>query len=199
MSAKSAGLGIVTAAAFAVGCEDHELRPLPIDGGIVIDEPPIPAAFSATGIVGNGGPAVGTVVVAWFVPDPERAYSFGSGTSRGTHFTVTLDTAPPAAALPEDGDFGMAPLVLMPEGTVVAEGNIDETDIEGMLGLSDGAIVYNRAGAPTSPWGKPFPPGFSCAKCVRVSGEIFDTLELVSCASLRIEVTEPAGGWCNLW
>jgi hypothetical protein len=143
--------------------------------------------FEIDGNVSAGAPANGTVVVLW--DTIQSVYKWGDGVSSDASFTVTLDfTPPPGIAVPTTGVAVGYP-VLVPDGTVIADGVIDFKTLS-YLGIStDYGIVYKDALATGLgvTWDETFGAGYSCAHCIRqITGH--DTFELTPCANVTIDV-----------
>jgi hypothetical protein len=143
--------------------------------------------FEVDGFVSGSAPQSGTVVAVWDTSG--GTYKWGDGTSSGTSFTATLDFTPPPGI--EFGTSGVAVgnLVLVPDGTVIADGTIDLTTLS-YLGISTGySIIYKDALASGLglTWDESFGGGYSCAQCITpITGK--DIYQLTPCANVTIDI-----------
>lgn len=143
--------------------------------------------FEIDGNVSGSAPSAGTVVVVW--DTIQDAFKWGDGTSSGASFTVTLDLAPPLGIQVPNSGVAVGYPVLVPDGTVIADGVVDLTNLSYLGITTDQAIVWKDATAAGLglTWDATFGAGYSCAHCIRqITGH--DTLELTPCANVTIDV-----------
>ncbi|CAN5203107.1 hypothetical protein BH11MYX1_BH11MYX1_32990 [soil metagenome] len=151
-----------------------------------------PGAFGT--VVATGGasvPATGNVLAIWAVSSgsPDYLYKFGDGTSTGAAVTMEFPVAPPPAALNLGASgFGVGVLTLYPAPQTYPDGVITDAQFQtGMLGASSNyAVIYKAPGANALAWLANFPTGYSCGRCVPVTG--LDSWEPVSCDAAVIDV-----------
>ena len=170
---------LLVACALAAGCQNS--------GG---------AAFEVVGATGVTAAPRGPVIALWEIRTVEPSYfvKYGDGMRFESQFSLTWDADPPAEVLDVDG-IGVAIFALLPDTTVVADGEYDLIDLP-IRGISaDTAVVY-KSGATTAPaWAAALPPRFSCARCVRSPDGTGDSFELAPCASVTIG--GPAAPLCD--
>lgn len=186
MTAIRLGLFSLLCSAMAlVGCASDPSAPGSIGG-------------SLRASVGHTVPESANVYVVWTVSSssPDYQYAFGSGTSTGGRFVLPLGAPPPAEAL-NMGELGVGLIVLVPEGTTLSEGILEdaaEEEFEGaMLGASPRhAIIYRASATSHLDWDASFPVGeYSCGQAVERPTETFDAFEPVDCSEVIIEVGDP--------
>jgi hypothetical protein len=154
-------------------------------------------SFSAEGTVsalsGAEVPASAKTIVVWSVAQeaPTAGYKFGSGTSTDATFVISLDEAPPEAAISEDG-IGVGFIALVDADADVPDGEFGP-DAAALLGISPKhAVVYKTADATGLEWSTDFEEGYSCGSCVEGEGEDFDTFTQSDCDEATIEVSTDA-------
>src|SRR5690242_156503 len=79
--------------------------------------------FEVDGSISGSAPASGTVVVVW--DTTQNVYKWGDGVSSDSSFTVTLDLTPPVGIEVPTTGVAVGYPVLVPDGTVIADGVID--------------------------------------------------------------------------
>jgi len=155
------------------------------------------AAFEVEGATTLTAAPRGTVVALWEIKSvtPSYFYKYGDGIRADTQFTIGWDADPPAEALDVDG-FGVAIFALLPDTTVVADGEYDLADLP-IRGLStDTAVVYKASTVTDPAWAAALPPRFSCARCARSPAGTGDSFELTPCAAVTIGIpTAPLCDW----
>jgi hypothetical protein len=178
-------LALALALPFVAGC-----------GGDSPTEPQLPITFSGTIQVLNGTtvPANARVLAMWGVSagSPDYSYVYGTGTvnSNGT-FTITFDAEPPAEAL-NNGEVGVALLILTTDQTL-AEGRVpDNYNFSGVIGMTeDHSVIFtkNLTGPRASDWPNRF-AGYGAGEVER-STTGFDTFKSVALNALKIVVDNP--------
>jgi hypothetical protein len=141
--------------------------------------------FEVDGSISGSAPASGTVVVVW--DTTQNVYKWGDGVSSDSSFTVTLDFTPPTGIQVPTTGVAVGYPVLVPDGTVIADGVID-FDTLSYLGITtDYGIIYkDPLGTGLGTWDANFGGGFSCAHCIRqITGH--DIFELTPCVNVRID------------
>jgi hypothetical protein len=156
-------------------------------------EPQLPITFSGAIQVLNGTtvPANARVLALWGVSagSPDYSYVYGTGTvnSNGT-FTITFDAEPPAEAL-NDGELGVALLILTTDQTL-AQGRVPANyTFPGLIGMTeDHSVIFtkNLTGAHAAGWPNRF-AGYGAGEVER-STTGFDTFKSVALNALKIVV-----------
>jgi hypothetical protein len=143
--------------------------------------------FEVDGSVSGSAPASGTVVVLW--DTIQNVYKWGDGVSSGPSFTMTLDFTPPSGIEVPMTGVAVGYPVLVPDGTVIAEGVVDFKTLSYLGITTDYGIIYKDplgAGLGLT-WDETFGGGFSCGHCIRqITGH--DIFELTPCANVRIDI-----------
>ncbi len=135
----------------------------------------------------ENGTALGLFVVS--STPPVYVYKLGDGSSVANQFDISFDAEPPTEAINSDG-VGVAQIGLLPGLATVTDGVVvpDELRLVGIT--TNHAIIFKAAGAVGPAWSQLFPPGFSCAHCVRDTADGLDTFEPAPCDRVVIEASQ---------
>lgn len=189
-------LASLAATAWLGACESERI----LHGGGAAGDGGAPPSLQVSGPVqGAGGhtpPPAAKVVAMWTVEEylqGRRHQKFGEGTATADRFTLTFAQAPPAAAL-AGGKVGVGVLYLVPAGTAIADGPVDDNAIRSVaLGAAGSyGIVYRAQGATTPSWITAFGEGYGCGIGVSRGGTELESFAPTSCTDVRIEVNELA-------
>lgn len=157
---------------------------------------PLDSVFEVDGAARVLVPQRGTVVALWEIRTPSEIYyyKYGVGLREGPGFTLEWIADPPPEAINDDG-IGVAIFALLPDQTVVDDGEytLRELPIQGISGST--AVIYKLSTAAGPAWSEALLPRFSCARCVRSAAGTGDRFELAPCASVTLE--EPAAPLCD--
>ena len=192
--------GLAALLILGLACSDDTDKSAPDGAGAVKDggaggADTLTVAGTVEADAGKTVPASAKVMAIWQVSASSTDYSWklGEATTSGKDFTMKFTAAPPAGAL-NNGQVGVALLMMVGSGVVVADGKLSGSSGPGKVKLLGSApthaIVYHVKNVTSGyKWSSKFKAGYSCARVAGKSGS-FDLLEPVDCSKVKVIVSD---------
>ena len=196
----SAACGTVEQASDASAGDAFSASDAPHTDAMTNDPDAMVAPVIISGGTLGGPPQSDTAIIIWTVTSgsPDYIYKYGQGmtSASGTSYsyTITLPGTPPPPEAINSYGVGVGIVAILPQGVSIADGIVDDRDLENANVSRRHAVIWRESGASVVEWVNGFSDGFSCGICQ--DGEGFDIYVPAPCDEVDVDVSRPEE-FCN--